>query len=335
MFAMFADNPQRRALRESRAGAARLFADFGVRIFVLWLDLMLLVAAGHLVTTRLLAGTGFSRDGVAVLLLLLSPLYFALSWISPLRATPLQFLFGMRVVDVHGNRLGLPRAVLRSLVLIAMLASTLVWFDVGSRSVAVALAMAGCISALLAALTPNRQGAHDLVAASIVVNKRMLRSEKDWQHLEEIASRNDSAARRAKRPTVPRMLVHAAAVAIAVFVTVNVAMLSRDKDLRAGAYHALNAVSPLRIAVAEFYRANDRWPDGDDDVGTDRRGDYPDGGYFELQDEGHIEIHFTESPELVRGHFELVPDDGESGIEWTCRVHGDIHRRYQPSICRL
>ncbi len=48
-------------------------------------------------------------------------LYFVVFWASPMRATPVQFLLGARVVDKAGNKLGLARALVRSVLLTGLI----------------------------------------------------------------------------------------------------------------------------------------------------------------------------------------------------------------------
>ncbi|MEM7500464.1 MAG: RDD family protein [Pseudomonadota bacterium] len=332
MFAVFADSPEAKALRESRAGAARLFTDFAVRVFVLGLDVFLVLIAANLITTEVAARSSFATDDIRALTLLLLPAYFAASWGSPLRATPTQLLFGMRVVDVGGNRLSPIKASLRAITLLAIIAASLSWYDIFNRSWVGLVAVTGCAAALLAALTPNRQALHDFVAGSIVVNKRAIKSDEDWQRVADIAGHNTPAAKRAKRPTVVRMVTESLAMCAAVLVLVNMITMNHDRNLRAGVAYAISETKALRAAVAEFHLDEDRWPGPEDELGVERRGDYPDGGYYELGNDGVVRISFTRSSELMRGHLALTPADRQRDFE--CLMKGDINARYLPSTCR-
>lgn len=332
MLAVFADSPEKRALRESRAGAARLFSEFAVRVFVLGLDIMLVLIVSNMAATQIGAWSRVSPDTIRALTLFLLPAYFALSWSSPLRATPTQLLFGMRIVDVRGNGLSLGKAILRAVVLMVIIGASLSWYDILNRTWIGVIAAAGCAAALLAALTPNRQALHDLAVGSIVVNKRAIKSDADWRRVEEIASQNTPAARRAKRPTILRMLTESFAMFAAVLVLINLIMMNHDRNLRAGVYYAISETEALRAAVAAFHRDEDRWPNPGDDLGIETRGDYPDGGYYELRTDGVVRISFTRSSELMRGNINLRPAIGDSAFE--CWMEGNIETRYLPSNCR-
>lgn len=332
MFAVFADSPETKALRESRAGAARLFTDFAVRVFVLGLDIAFILIAANLITTTIAARTSLPADDIRALTLLMLPIYFAASWSSPLRATPTQLLFGIRVVDTRGNRLSPVRATLRAITLLAIIAASLSWYDILARNWIGWIAGFGCASALLAALTPNRQALHDYVAGSIVVNKRAIKSDEDWRHVAEIASNNTPAARRAKRPTIARMVAESLAMCAAVLVLLNTIMMNHDRNLRAGVAYAVSQTKALRAAVAEFHLYEDRWPDAGDELGVERRGDYPDGGYYELGADGVVHISFTRSSELMRGRIDLIP--GSTPSDFKCLMTGSIEARYLPSSCR-
>ena len=64
------------------------------------------------------------------------------------------------------------------------------------------------------------------------------------------------------------------------------------------------------------------------------RTSYPDGGYYELGDDGVIRIHFEVIPELTRGTIVLTPVAGGEEIRWKCRQEGSIVRKHLPYVCR-
>ena len=149
--------------------ASKLFAEFGVRLIALWFDLIGVVTVAALTENYVLSPLGLGSDTLGVLVLIVVFLYFALSWASPLRATPGQFLAGIRVVSLAGEPLGLPRAALRSVVLALLLVATWLIVDVPARNWMLLLSLLGYAAVFLAAVTPNRQGLHDMLAQSIVV----------------------------------------------------------------------------------------------------------------------------------------------------------------------
>ena len=92
--------------------AKTLFAEFGVRMGAVALDLFIPVFVANTIGLTII-----DRQATTLAVMLL---YFSLFWSSPMRATPVQYLFGMRVVDEMGETLSLRRAILRGVILIGL-----------------------------------------------------------------------------------------------------------------------------------------------------------------------------------------------------------------------
>ena len=105
-------------------------------------------------------------------------------------------------------------------------------------------------------------------------------------------------------------------------------------DLRHGTNYALQGITELKNAVEIFHTEHSRWPTKENDLGVTTKGHYPDGGYFELEDDGVVRIHFTVRPELMRGSISSRPKSADNGIVWECRVDGDIAAGLLPAACR-
>ncbi len=102
-----------------------LFAEFGVRLAAIALELyiaMFLIQHVHVYVFDAvsLTITDYRLPFFAVLFL-----YFAAFWSSPMQATPVQYVFCMRVVDEAGERVSLGRAALRSALLVVLIVATI------------------------------------------------------------------------------------------------------------------------------------------------------------------------------------------------------------------
>jgi hypothetical protein len=90
----------------------------------------------------------------------------------------------------------------------------------------------------------------------------------------------------------------------------------------------------LRSALEASYRATGRWEDSEEVLGTPTRLDYPDGGYFILEDEGTIRIRFTEIPRLKRISLVVTPVWNDKSLSWNCHAEGEISSGVLPAHCR-
>ncbi len=119
--------------------------------FLAWLidtALITIVAAG--------LGLGLSPT-LAVVVILVAPLYFLVGEASPWQATVGKRLLGIRVVDNDGNRLSLPHALGRT----------------AARCVAAAPSFLGYA---VAVMTPEHLAVHDLMSGTLVIRKRLQQS---------------------------------------------------------------------------------------------------------------------------------------------------------------
>jgi len=110
--------------------------------------------------------------------------------------------------------------------------------------------------------------------------------------------------------------------------------VAHDRDLRYRTIYAVNAVEGLQNAVCEYYEENSRLPANASEMGSGSRTSYPDGGYYELEEDGVIRIRFTVKPELKKGSIVLSPRLVDEHITWDCRSEGNIAREYLRASCR-
>ena len=114
----------------------------------------------------------------------------------------------------------------------------------------------------------------------------------------------------------------------------NAAAMQHDREMIARTNYAYYETNNLRTAIAFFHEEEQRWPDNEMELGAATRGEYPDGGYYEMEPDGVVRIRFEVLPELTDGSLVLRPVIDEKGYSWTCRVDGNIKRRHVPTLCR-
>ena len=297
-------------------------------------DLFIIMYLAQALQDQLLPAIGLGFEDHRPIVLVLMFLYFTACWVSPLRATPVQFLFGMRVIDAAGETLSLARAALRSAGLVGLFATIFLLFKIPVNPYLFVAGLASYALLLLAAVTPNRQAAHDLLAHSLVVNRNALRTPERRDQLREHVSDNDPDSRAKRRPSAISMVVDALVLGVPLFVLFNVALIQYDRDMVYRTGYAIAEIQQLKTAVEVYHEVESRWPDHDSDVGIAAKADYPDGGYYELEDGGVIRIRFTVIPDLVKGSIVLSPEVQSEGYTWVCRSEGDIARNHLPALCR-
>lgn len=318
----------------ARAEAKFLFAEFGIRVAAIAVDLGLAAFLATFLLDRiftLLQGTIFDNWLVFGIIV---AFYFAALWSSPLRATPGQFLFGMRVLDETGQTLSFQKALLRGAVLVGLTTASLAVFNPAGTPYLKVIALAACLLLFLAALTPHRQALHDILARSIVVNKKAIKSPEQHSRMREFLAVTETASIGQRRASIPRIAGDLLVLVLPVFFINTALQAAHDRDMRARTAYALSAIEGLQIALESYYEEESRWPTSSTELGAATKEEFPDGGYYELEDHGRIRIRFTVKPELIVGSLVLAPliIDGKS--EWKCRQEGDIKSAHLPAICR-
>lgn len=311
-----------------------LFAEFGVRMVALLLDVFAVLSLILVLETHVLSAVDVTMPDGRIGPFLFFVLYFGSFWASPLRATPGQLLLGMRVVDASAERLRPQWAFARSAAFVLLFAGTYLLFEIPARPLTVAVGIAALAGAFLAAVTPNRQAAHDLIARSMVVNARSLRAAERRDQLLEHVANEEGATYRRRRPTILSIAIDVAVLAFPVFLMTIVAQTQHDRDRRARTSYAYGETSELVSAVADYYLEHHAWPLPESVLGVPTRADYPDGGYYELEDDGVIRIKFTVLPDLMAGSIVRKPSAQSDGVIWTCRIEGDIPLAKLPASCR-
>lgn len=313
----------------------KLFAEFAVRMVGLWIDMLVVVFIGQVLVDHVLWRVGVNVEEFGTLLPFLMFVYFTAAWASPLRATPAQLLFGMRIVDKRGETLGLWRAAVRAAALMGLFFACFSLFGIPGNRWLLAVSLGGYAAVFSAAVTPNRQALHDILVGSIVVNRRTLTDAEKKQELLEHLAQGDPPMRWRSITGAIAIGRDAVALAIPVALMTMAGQMHVDRDMNYRTGYALRATETAKIVLTEAFHHYGYWPTDEAVLGAPVRGDYPDGGYWQIEDNGVIRIRFEVMPQLVKGSIVVEPTVGDDGIAWRCYGDGDISQRHLPSDCRI
>ena len=153
-----------------------LFSSFSNRMVCTVFELFVVLLVSGFTIEAMLIPFGWEYADTHPLAIALLLVYFAGFWASPWGATPLQIAWGSRVVDREGRCLTLWRATVRSAFLVALIAGALCIYAAASEPYMGIITAISLGMLFLAALTTNRQAAHDFLVRSFVVRRAALRS---------------------------------------------------------------------------------------------------------------------------------------------------------------
>ena len=312
---------------------SKLFPEFGMRMVAVAFDFLLVLFIVEWLRNTVITPLGLEAVNQRLLVSVVLFVYFVGSWLSPMRATPTQFLFSMRVVNEKGERMSFASASVRALVLVGLVTATFAIFELPIRIWMVVTALVAYALLFIAALTPNRQALHDKLSKSLVVSKQAL-WEKHVEQLREHVANVPAQTWNQRRPSILSIAGNLFVLVLPVVALTNIAAINNSKDLHVRMAYAVSETQDMKIAIATYYYENDAWPNKDDDIGFPRRNNYPAGGYYELQDNGEILIQFTVRPELRNGALRIKPIENDGGIEWRCTAEGELEQLVVPAMCR-
>ncbi|MFT5448952.1 MAG: putative RDD family membrane protein YckC [Gammaproteobacteria bacterium] len=320
------DGDPRKLLVSFRNRAMCTVVDLFVVIFIIAQSGDALRNAGWAIADSW-AGSRAAVAGIVVL-------YFALAWASPLGATPVQFLWGIRVVDYDGKSLRPWRALLRSVLVVVLTAGMLAVLQIMREPY---MAIVGvCAIGLLfaAAVTPHRQAAHDLLLRSLVVYRRALKQPEFACLLHCTGDRNTPEPRSIVRLRFADLLLDIVTLAIPLALLAVAVQMHHNKNMNARVNYAIRETREVKLAVRQFHLEHGKFPADALELGVAQRTGYPDGGYYELQVNGTLRIRFTVKPELKNGSLLLTPSVNSDKFVWRCSVEGTFDVDYLPSSCR-
>lgn len=321
-------------MRGVKMSSPQYFAPYYRRFAAVATDYLIAFFGAGGIQSYLLEPAGIQGSSFRLIFFVFSVVYLTTSWWGPLGATPIQFLLRMRVVTSSGERLSLAQAVLRSLLLIGGVVAAMTLMEVPSNPDYLFLAIP-VIGVLFAGVfTPNRQAGHDYIARSFVVIKDAVATAENRETFREYVGSREPGLARLRRPGVIDIASAIIAIGLPVFGLYSMALSQFDRELRHRISYAYGETRELRAALQEHYLYENRWAGKNSELGTAVRNEYPDGGYFELEDNGVIRIRFTVIPKLKKIQLVVVPVWTDDELEWQCRTEGDISQAILPSWCR-
>jgi uncharacterized RDD family membrane protein YckC/Tfp pilus assembly major pilin PilA len=268
-----------------------LYAGFWRRGAASILDSIVLIVPNTVLTVRL------GEDLALLVILPVYVLYFALMHASAWQATVGKRAFGIKVTDLHGNRIGIGRAVGRVFGL------WLSWILLG-------------IGVLIAAFTARRQALHDMICGTLVVNRAAAP--------QEVTAGGDVM------PVTAGVWVMIVVIFIIPFFGGILAAIAipayNDYLIRARMAEVINAGIPLRRQVEQAHAEKRAWSAGA--VAIDSK--FARGA--EITPQGHVVV--TLADELAPGgRLRFTPVDGSGALQWKCSGE-NVPPKYLPLNCR-
>lgn len=322
------------AIRSVRTYARKLFAEIAVRIAAYGADMIVILFVMVFLNEPVFDVIGLNEELRAAAWVLALTVYFTASWISPLQATPMQFLLRVQVLHESGTKLSLRDAAIRSVALVAQWGLALfllkqffvpsIWF----KLFVVALLF------YLPSITARRQGLHDFLAHSIVINRRALHSDEDERRMRDFLANQAPATRSSSRPSIAKMITDAVALAMPLLLINMVIEVSAQKNMYARMAYAMTETLETRHLATSWFEATGAWPKTEAELGRPLRHNYPAGGFYQLEDGGVIRIQFEIRPELKNGSILFEPEAKDGEVIWRCRSVGIIEQRFVPASCR-
>ena len=309
-----------------------VIATFRTRAVCKLADMLVAFLAAAFLLESLAAVTPLGAYDMRAAAAALTVVYFAACWSSRLGATPIQYLFNLMLVDHAGRVLRPGRALGRAVASVAMTLGVFLIFGLERDAVwqiPGVLAFAGLFTA---ALTPRRQAVHDLALGTYVVNRRAARSAAGRARFERIAAGEAVRAGRF-RQRIGDFIADTFVICVPMFFMWVAIDASVTRNHYASIAYALNETTALKTAIAEHYAQFQTLPTAHEQLGVPVRTRFPDGGWYDLDRRGRIEIRFEKKRHLRDGALILEPVVGADGLTWVCRGEG-IVPRYLPSSCR-
>lgn len=268
-----------------------LYAGFWRRAAAAMLDSLVLLVP------NLVVGLVVPGERLAFLVqLVVNALYFALMHASPSQATLGKRAFGIKVTDLAGNRVSVPRALGR---VPAFWLSSII-FGIG-------LVMAG--------LTGRKQGLHDMIAGTLVVNREATP--------EAVAAGGDPM------PVTGGVWAMIVVLLVVPFFGILAAIAIpayQDYTVRAKVADVVNAAMPLRQQVETAHAEKRSWTTGPAAIQSRHAKS------AEVTPSGAVVV--TLADELAtNGRIRFVPTESGGSLRWRCSARG-LMPRHLPPACR-
>lgn len=234
-------------------------------------------------------------------------LYFAFMESSSAQATFGKKAMGIKVTDRNGHALSFGHAT-------------------GRHCSAFITQLTFTIGYLMAAFTARKQALHDMVAGTLVVNKRY------GSDQVKVASENPGSGMSVGGIIVVVFLVLLipvggiiAAVAIPAY---------QDYTMRSHVQQAINETNTIRTSIVEYAADSGYWPNTLQKAGIEE-GQFNTANYqIILSQEGSYEIVFKQPEALSQGRLMYTPEINSSGnYDWNC-IGQDISKNFIPPECR-
>lgn len=304
------------ALLPGHVAAPGLHAGFWMRVAAYLLDYLILLviifATG--LTVAALKSVGESSEvtvpGWQLLNLGITWLYFAAFESSSWQATPGKRALGLRVVDMHGARIGFGRATGR---FFGKIPSGLIL----------------CIGYMMAGWTARKQALHDMMAGCCVVRQGGL----------EARAQNRLSSYHATMPAWAVVLVVCGALGFLVIPILAAIAIPAYQDyvVRTQVSAGIASSADVRSKVDRFLQRQERLPENNASLGLGSPADLQ-GKYITdvAVDQGNVVLTFggdQVDAGLRYKHLTFFAQVQGRSVSWTCSS-SDIAQKYLPPMCR-
>jgi len=290
-----------------------VYAGFWRRFAALILDSIIIYSVFFAASLGLRLA-GLADPGVMLLMnagfLVLAWLYYALQESSEAQATLGKRALGIKVTDEHGERIGFGRAT-------------------GRHFAKIISSMTFGVGYLMAAFTQRKQGLHDMIASTLVVQRSV----------DPATLQRGGVEHRGGAGVVAAVIVGVFAVLFVLGILAAIAIPAyQDYTVRAQVTQGLNMASPLKAAVAQWRAENDRWPQDLEELAYDGevQGHYVHS--LDVQDGVIVIVYGGAANALIQEEsVAIAPEvDGDGAIKWECGVAAatTVKNKYLPTACR-
>jgi len=234
-------------------------------------------------------------------------LYFAFMESSSLQGTLGKKILGIKVTDIQGQPLSFMHAT-------------------GRHFSGLVTQMTFTIGFLMAAFTARKQALHDMIASTLVVNKRY-----DPNQI-KIASDNPGTGMSTGGIIAIVFLVLLIPVG-GILAAIAIPAYS-DYTVRANIHKAISETTHIQTAITNHAGETGYWPNSIQQAGIDEQQLISDLYHVRMTDNGAYQLIFKRPESIVENRLDFTPELTSSGAyQWKCSSE-DLKNAHLPAECR-
>lgn len=290
-----------------------IFAGFWKRFFAYWIDG---IVFGIIFLLFAISGVGWKTMGAGELTQVSILyfgfyfgwwMYFALMESSSSQATLGKRALGIKVTDMQGYQLSFMHAA-------------------GRQLAGVISSFTFTIGYLIAAFSGRKQALHDMIAGTVVVNKNF--------GANQIQQVNQSPPPGMSFGSIFGVIVLVLIIPVGGILAAIAIPAYNQYQVKALVFEAYEHASEAKVAIVKQATETGYWPVNFEQASLEsesmRREDY----YIKLQQNGVLEIHFSQPQQISNSILRLIPDIANDGnYVWDCQTM-EMDTNYSPPDCQ-